>query len=80
MLKLAQARVLKEERGGAPVMLVDDLPSELDAAHRDQVMGLLQALETQVFVTAIDAGDVEVTDWPATRMFHVEHGRVSMPG
>jgi DNA replication and repair protein RecF len=79
MLKLAQARVLKAEKGGAPLMLVDDLPSELDAAHRDRVMGLLRALETQVFVTAIDAGDVDVTSWPETRMFHVEHGRVSVP-
>ncbi|WP_018233158.1 DNA replication/repair protein RecF [Thioalkalivibrio thiocyanodenitrificans] len=79
MLRLAQARVLKAEKGRAPVMLVDDLPSELDATHREQVMGLLRALETQVFVTAIDARDVDVTGWAETRMFHVEHGRVSTP-
>ncbi len=79
MLKLAQARVLKAEKGGAPLMLVDDLPSELDTAHRDRVMGLLRALETQVFVTAIEAGDVDVTGWADSRMFHVEHGRVSKP-
>lgn len=76
-LKLAQARVLRAEAGVAPMMLVDDLPSELDTGHREQMMGLLRALQAQVFVTTIDAGAVQTQAWPVSRMFHVEHGRIT---
>jgi DNA replication and repair protein RecF len=79
VLKLAQARVMWTEQGRAPVMLVDDLPSELDVGHRERVMGLLRELGGQVFVTAIDAGQVDSSGWASVRMFHVEHGRAT-PG
>jgi DNA replication and repair protein RecF len=77
VLKLAQARVMWTEQGRAPVMLVDDLPSELDVAHRQRVMALLRDLGGQVFVTAIDGGHVDISGWAGARMFHVEHGRVT---
>jgi DNA replication and repair protein RecF len=76
-LKLAQARVMWSEQGRAPVMLVDDLPSELDRAHRERVMDLLLDLDGQVFVTAIDPDQVGRCGWESARMFHVEHGRVT---
>jgi DNA replication and repair protein RecF len=80
LLKLAQARVLKDETGRVPVMLVDDLASELDAERRAQVLKLLRGLGGQVFVTVIEAEALDLADWPAVRMFHVEHGRFSVRG
>jgi DNA replication and repair protein RecF len=73
-LLLAQTVVLhrRSRRGG--IFLVDDLPSELDAAHQDRMMTRLQSLGTQIFVTAIDASSLDLTKWQAYRQFHVEHG------
>ncbi|OOG23489.1 DNA replication/repair protein RecF [Thioalkalivibrio denitrificans] len=76
LLKLAQARVLQLETGRAPIVLVDDLASELDAARRERVLQLLRELGAQVFVTVIDAGSLDVSGWAQARMFHVEHGQV----
>jgi len=78
-MRLAQARLLAEESGRAPVVLVDDLPAELDRAHREAMIGLLLGLGGQLFITAIDADMLELPAEAAAscRMFHVEHGAVS---
>jgi DNA replication and repair protein RecF len=73
-LKLAAVRLLKEERGQGPVLLLDDVAGELD---RDRATRLLQSIDehgAQVFVTttALDTlpslGDCAV--------FAVESGRL----
>jgi DNA replication and repair protein RecF len=76
ILKLAQARLLRADTGLAPVMLVDDLPSELDPAHRSRVMDLLGELGSQAFVTAIESSSLDTGGWPESKMFHVEQGRI----
>ena len=56
------------------VFLLDDLASELDAEHQARVLAGLAALDTQVFVTAIDRHALELAPWPSHKRFHVEHG------
>ncbi len=56
--------------------LLDDLSSELDAGHRDRILGALRELDTQVFVTAIDGSAIDAADWPDASRFHVEHGHI----
>ncbi len=62
-------------RGGyRPLVLVDDLPAELDVHYREGLMKSLLASGAQVFVTTIEADQlpgVHSGGW-----FHVEHGRV----
>jgi DNA replication and repair protein RecF len=71
---LAQAR-LQQARGKAPgAFLLDDLPSELDAATQALVFQALQDLRVQVFVSRIAGESVCGTGWPEIREFHVEHG------
>lgn len=59
--------------GVSPLLLVDDLPAELDRTHRAALADLLAATGGQVFITA--------TEWaeavPAgAAVFHVEHGQL----
>ncbi len=49
-LKIAQARVLKEARGQAPLLLMDDIFGELDKARRQAVLTALPP-ESQIFIT-----------------------------
>lgn len=78
-LRLAQAELLRRIQGKSCVFLVDDLPAELDAGHRQRLCAELERLDAQVFVTCIEPKEVEGL-WAVpeeTRVFHVEHGVVS---
>jgi DNA replication and repair protein RecF len=50
-LKLAELDCVREARGAHPVLLLDDVSSELDPARSDAVSALLENTESQVFVT-----------------------------
>lgn len=53
-LLLAQARILIERRGIAPVLLVDDIAAELGPAYRAVLGDELARLGSQVFMTFLD--------------------------
>jgi DNA replication and repair protein RecF len=73
---LAQVEKFARDRGEPCAFLMDDLPSELDAAHRGRFLKLLAGLDVQVFVTAIEAGDLALGQWSARKVFHVKQGCV----
>ncbi len=73
-LKIAELGALTQSVGQVPILLLDDVSSELDATRNARLMQTLDALGGQVFVTTthralirIEAGRV---DW------HIEAGRV----
>lgn len=53
-LKLAEATVMTEEQEDAPVVLLDDVLSELDPGNRARLLGYLGELGAQILVTAAD--------------------------
>lgn len=78
-LKLAQGQLMTEINRGACTYLVDDLPSELDAAHCQRVCEILSSMSAQVFVSCVELEDIEPL-WPDSEelgMFHVEQGVIS---
>lgn len=75
-LQLAQAEWQREVTGNPGLLLVDDLPAELDAGHRANLLDSLAALDAQAFVTATDLTLVEHAAGNA-KLFHVEHGVVT---
>lgn len=77
-LFLAQTRLIRERTGKRPVILMDDLAAELDREHRERMLDRLRVNDSQVFITATDAGifSNRVSD----AMFHVEHGAMVPDG
>lgn len=75
-LKLAQMALLRDEQNITPLVLIDDLPAELDSHHRNQLLTLLHELSTQVFVTTTARELLEFSAWSDVRLFHVEHGDI----
>lgn len=75
-LKLAQMSFLHETIGISPVVLIDDLPAELDTAHRSLLLDLLYQLQTQVYVTTTSSELLEFSAWNDVKLFHVEHGEM----
>ena len=54
-LILAHARLIAAERGGAPLLLLDEVPAHLDGHHREALYGEICALGAQVWLTGTDA-------------------------
>lgn len=73
-LALAQLTYLKESIDLLPTVLLDDPSAELDQAHLERFIARVQALQTQLIVTALDR-DFSLLGVPET-VFHVERGRV----
>ncbi|MBS7458958.1 DNA replication/repair protein RecF [Coralloluteibacterium stylophorae] len=75
---LAQAEAFVEEQGEWPVVLLDDLASELDVDHQARVLTRVSATPAQVLLTATEPPPVLATmpsDLIRAR-FHVEQGQV----
>jgi len=56
------------------ILLVDDLPAELDPERRVLLMDALNDSGAQVFVTATEPNLLDLTVWTDKKMFHVKHG------
>lgn len=72
---LAQAEVYAGQHGDWPIICLDDLASELDAAHQGTLIEHLAAGEAQILVTGTELPPA-LRGRPHT-MFHVEQGRVT---
>ena len=53
-LKLAELSFFKDETGEYPVLLLDDVMSELDKSRRSSLLDFLKAENIQTFITATD--------------------------
>lgn len=53
LLKLAQGILLETERACSPIYLLDDLPSELDPSHQEEIMTRLTGYTGQILMTSI---------------------------
>lgn len=78
-LVLAQGDVHSQIKGAWPVLLLDDLPSELDEPHQESLLRCLEVTGMQVILTGTGwTGPLRARE-PMMRVFHVEHGRLLEP-
>ena len=73
-LSLSQLEFLKAEHNLRPTLLLDDPSAELDQERLGRFITRVQALETQILVTALER-DYRLFGQPE-HVFHVEQGRV----
>jgi len=75
-LKLAELQFMTEEIGESPLLLLDDVASELDPHRRHYLLAAVQE-GVQSFITCTDLDDLMVRQWPAGhRLFRVRSGTV----
>jgi DNA replication and repair protein RecF len=77
-LVLAQCEQMREQQTSV-VVLVDDLPSELDEEKREILIQCLLDSGAQVFITGTEAALFKIKD-TMPHVFHVKHGHVGGPG
>ena len=73
-LKLSELQFLKTAAGEYPILLLDDVMSELDAARREQLLVFLLREKIQTLITATEKS--YFPEQPAGKIFHVEGGRI----
>lgn len=74
-MKIAELRSLESAHKEPPILLMDDVSSELDAHRNAALMGHLDELGGQVLLTTTDASFIRVT--APTTVFAVKEGRVT---
>lgn len=77
-MRLAQGTLLQQIKGRKCLMLLDDLPAELDANHRQRLCRWLEDSGHQVFITCVDRQELQGIwrDPAMLSMFHVEQGQI----
>lgn len=79
-MALAQAQLVAETTGVAPIVLLDDLEAELATEWQQRLVAALLRYPGQSLVTSLEWRDALAA--PASRkdyaVFHVEHGQVSL--
>lgn len=74
-LKLAEVELMAQATGESPVLLLDDVMSELDARRRGRVMAMVDGVE-QAILTTTDWADFTDEFRAHARLFEVTAGRV----
>lgn len=74
-MKLAHAEIIRSEQGEYPVMLLDDVLSELDEKRRRFILNNIE--DMQVIITCCD--EKSVTDMAEGKIFEMKNGRAGSP-
>jgi len=77
LMRLAQAKQFSHVTDKSCVLLYDDLAAELDIAHKRTILSVLSSMDIQLFLTAIEETQIELSDWSESGVFHVEQGVIS---
>lgn len=79
-LKMAEMDNLQEIFGESPLLLLDDMSSELDAGRNRNLMDYLIARDIQVFITTTERSPALLEAVPHCAVFHVEDGNLTFEG
>ena len=74
-LKLAELELIREEIGEYPVLLLDDVLSELDRERQTQLIETFQS-KVQTFITTTGLESVDMGKLRDASIYHVKDGRV----
>lgn len=69
------AQVAQSPKPG--ILLIDDLPAELDSDRRQRLLSTAAETRAQLFVTATETSLIPSDAWDHKKVFHVEHGEIS---
>lgn len=75
-LVLAQAQLYQRQRHSPGILLIDDLPAELDPANRARVMNCFAAVDAQFFITAIEEQSLDIAPWRNASVFTIDGGEI----
>jgi len=72
-LKTSEIELVRSTLGKTPILLLDDVTSELDERRKGFLFGLLDTFPGQIFITATSLGDIRLGG--EKRVFRIRAGR-----
>ena len=75
-LKLAEAEVLRDKKEETPILLLDDVFSELDPPRQEQLMASVSSDYQQVLITTTDLAGLPQPALAQATRFHVRQGQL----
>lgn len=75
-LKLAEIELIHEEVGEYPILLLDDVLSELDSIRQTQLLEIFQS-KVQTFITMTGTEDVNIDKLYDVNKFHIVNGQAT---
>lgn len=76
-IKMAEMELIKEVINEEPILLLDDVGSELDSERKKKFFQYLNRAHGQVFITATSEDDVSLSDSIERSIFYLSSGTVS---
>lgn len=73
-LKLAEIELIKEEKGDYPILLLDDVFSELDEGRQRYLVDYLEMM--QVFITAAEIPEKILKTFPESKKIVIKEGKI----
>lgn len=73
-MKLAKLNIIEEQTGEKPILLLDDVMSELDNKRQDFLYNSIGNVQTFITTTKNEIRKIE--KWDEKRLFKVENGRI----
>ncbi len=78
-MKLAEAQFLRDQRRQEPILLLDDVLSELDATRRAHVLQMISGYQ-QCFITTAELESIEERYLLQMARYAVENGHLEFAG
>jgi DNA replication and repair protein RecF len=75
-LKLAEIELVKKMIHDSPILLLDDVMSELDGSRRDALLEGIKDIQTIITCTGYD--DFIQERLPIDRIYNVKNGRITL--
>ncbi len=75
-LKLSEIRIIEKETGERPILLLDDVLSELDSQRQSYLINSLG--ENQLFITTADLSGKVVRELPRGKIFKIKEGDIDI--
>ena len=74
-MKFAEVELFNEKRGEYPILLLDDIFSELDIFKRNSIVKYLNK-GIQVFITSTDINDIDNEILSNSKIYNIENGNI----
>lgn len=74
-MKFAEVELFKEKKDEYPILLLDDIFSELDILKRNAIIKYLSN-GVQVFITSTDINDIDKSILTNSKIFNIENGNI----
>jgi DNA replication and repair protein RecF len=75
-LKMAEIELIRKTFEAPPVLLLDDMTSELDQQRNSNLMEFLRKREMQVFITTTSLGNIALDESDRRSTFRINDGKI----